>query len=385
MGPGTEDEPIFGLGLRVPGYPALGIKDIGVRIDKRVMQSWIAGRDDHRAFGHSIARREREILFREVGNEDDGRPVAEELLDDRVGVGERLQHGQVEGPVLVAAPRGQVLLPQTTEHVGALGEDLEQPGRGAAGRVLRREEEGEERLADLLVREPADEVRRSFRPRRAPRGPFAVPLGFHHVEHPVVHDTRGCRAGRHVRFAGGRAARELGVDGFGRPPAPPRLGEGDVYREWDVHQLEGVRDEVEVIGDSLDGILGYVVPEEGAARDRAVDLAKQGHESRRTPLVRLAGGGELVEVVGHHILLCREICGDGLVREQRSQPPSVLGMGLSMQENPGLVANDVLGNRDETWFGVCGRLENFVGYISVGGEDNKPVQSDRMPMYFPPW
>lgn len=49
-----------------------------------------------------------------------------------------------------------------------------------------------------------------------------------------------------------------------------------------------------------------------------------------------------------------------------------------MKENPRIAAYDVLGNGHQTWLGVGGRLEDFMGYVSVGGEYNKPEKEQKV-------
>ena len=88
MRPCTKYEPVFGLGLSVSSYPTIGVEDIGVGIGLWVMESWVAGRDDHGALGHSVVGRYGEVLCCEVGDEDDRWLVAEELLNDCICVGE---------------------------------------------------------------------------------------------------------------------------------------------------------------------------------------------------------------------------------------------------------------------------------------------------------
>lgn len=38
------------------------------------------------------------------------------------------------------------------------------------------------------------------------------------------------------------------------------------------------------------------------------------------------------------------------------------------------MANEVLGNRYDTWFGVCGRLEDLVGKVAFGDEDDESAK-----------
>lgn len=334
---GAEDEPVLGLRRRVPRDPAVRVERVRVRVRRRVVQRRVARRHDHGALGHRVRRRHGEVPRREVRHEDDGRPVPQEFSDHGARVRQRLVRGQVEGLVGVAAARGQVLGAQAVQHVGPLRQDLEQPGRGAAGGVLGREQKGEHGLANLGVGEVADQVGGPLGvgDRLAGREALAVPPRLHHVHDPLVDDAGGRRAGGHVGLAGRGAAGELGLDGVGRALAAPALGPGHVHGQRDVDELEGRRDQVEVVGDALDGRLRDVVAEEGAARQRAVDLAEVAHERRRPPAVGRAGRDEPVKVVAIHLFLYRQVGAEGLVREQARQAPAVFGVGLSGQEDPG--------------------------------------------------
>ncbi|KAI2730751.1 hypothetical protein CBS147332_2603 [Penicillium roqueforti] len=77
--------------------------------------------------------------------------------------GERLEHGKIERLVLITTASVQIFLTQFIKHVRPLGQDLENPSRGTARRILRRKEECEQGLSDFLIRELADhEVISSF-------------------------------------------------------------------------------------------------------------------------------------------------------------------------------------------------------------------------------
>lgn len=334
---GAEDEPVLGLRRRVARDPAVRVERLRVRVRRRVVQRRVARRHDHGALGHGVGRRHGEVPRCQVRHEDDGRPVPQQLLDHGARVRQRLVRGQVEGPVGVAAARGQVLGAQAVEHVGALREDLEQPGRGAARGVLGREQEGEHGLADLLVGEVADQVGGPLGVGHglAGREALAVPPRLHHVPDPLVDDAVGRRAGGHVGLAGGGAPRELGLDGVGRALAPPALGPGHVHGQRDVDELEGRRDQVEVVGDALDGRLRDVITKKGAARQRAVDLPEVAHERRRPRAGGRASRDEAFKVVAVHFFLYRQVGAEGLVREQARQAPAVFGVGLAGQKDPG--------------------------------------------------
>lgn len=139
------------------------------------MQRRVARGYDHGPFRDGVAISQGEGFGGEVGDKNDRGAVAEEFLDNGVGVGQaRLEHGEVERLFGVAVAGGEVFFAEAGKHVGTLSEDLEQPGGRAAGGVLRGEEEGEEGLADFRVGELPDEVGRLFRVGLARRNSRAV-------------------------------------------------------------------------------------------------------------------------------------------------------------------------------------------------------------------
>ena len=103
----AEHEPILRLGLGVPRDPALRVEELRVGVNLGVVQRRVARGHDHGALGYGVLGRDGEGFCGLVGDEDDGRAVAEELLDDSVGVGEGgVEHGEVEGAGLVTAASG---------------------------------------------------------------------------------------------------------------------------------------------------------------------------------------------------------------------------------------------------------------------------------------
>ena len=45
--------------------------------------------------------------------------------------------------------------------------------------------------------------------------------------------------------------------------------------------------------------------------------------------------------------------------------------GFSLKKHPCLVAEEVLCDGHNAWLGVCGRLENLVGEVTIGSENHK--------------
>lgn len=123
-----------------------------VRKRKINLQRRIARRNDQAPFRRRIRIRQLERLRREVRHEDDGWSVSEEFFYYSGCIGEVfLEHGEGKRRSGIAVSGCKVLGAQAGEHVGTLGEDLEQPGCCAGGGVLGGEEEGEEGGGDFLV------------------------------------------------------------------------------------------------------------------------------------------------------------------------------------------------------------------------------------------
>jgi hypothetical protein len=146
-----------------------------------------------------------------------------------------------------------------------------------------------------------------------------------------------------------------------------RTGERYVHGERHVDELERRGREVEVICDLLDRALGDVVSKESPTRQRTVDLAEKRHKLPRPAALSLTCGDELGKVCSEDFLLDGQVGGDCLVGEERHEASTVLGVSATLKENPGIVAQDVLCDGDDTGFGIGGRLEDLVGKVAVGG------------------
>lgn len=362
---GPKDEPVLRLRLCVARDPPLWVEDVRVRVRRRVVQGGIARGDDHGVLGHGVVWRHGEGLEGEVGYEDDGRAVAEEFFDYGVGVGEGFEHLELKGAVLVAASGSQVFGSETIQDVWSLSQDLEEPCRGTAGSVLGGEEEGEERLGNLLVGELPDEVRRLLKPLDTRSDGFVISLGLKHVLHPLVDDAGRLSARGHIHLAGGGTLCELRQNGVRRALSPPALGKGDVDGQRDVDKLERIGDEVEVVRDPLNGLLGDVIAKEGAARQRAVDLPEPAHKLCGLSPVCLAVLDKSVEVVRVDLFLDGQIGAQGLVREEPGQASAKLGVRFTVEEDPCRGAHDVNCHRDEAWSNKGWGLEDFVRQVAV--------------------
>lgn len=311
----AEYQPVLRFCVGISRDPALWIKSIRVLIDLGVVESRIAGRDDHVSLLHRVARCHREVLRRNVRDEDNGWAVAEKLLYHGVGIGEGLQHAYLKRPVPITAARGKIFTSNAVQDLGPLRQDLEHPGGSAARGVLGSKEEGEQSLCDLQRRKVADEILRLFRLDAGCRL-FVIGPRFHHVQHPLVDDAGRPGARRHVRLASSSTSRELFHDGSGCTLSQPRLGIRDVDGKGDVDKLESSGDKVEIVGNFLDSILRDVIPKECPTRQGAVYLSEPFHELHRLPVIFLASGDESIEIVGVHLILGRQVCAESLVREK---------------------------------------------------------------------
>lgn len=348
-----KHKPVLRLALGIARDPPLRVEDLRVWVHLWVVQRRVAGRDDHGALGDGVVGCDGEGSGCLVRDEDDGGTVAEEFLDYCVCVCEGVEHGEIKGSSLVTAPSSKVFFADSVHDVRSLREDLEQPCRRAAGRILRRKQESEERPRNLLIFKFSNQVRwlhHTLLPLY--RDLFPVPLRFHHVLHPLIHDTSRFSTRGHVDLARRGTSRKLLDDSVSNPLPAPRLSERDIQRPRDIDQLQRGGNEIEVIGNLLDGVLRDVVTEKGPARQRTVDLPEQPHKGHWLPAMGRAGGDESVKVIFIDLLLDGQVRAQGFVGKETHETAAVLGVGLAVKEDPGFRADDVLGDGDEAWLCV---------------------------------
>ena len=273
----------------------------------------------------------------------------------------------------VAVPHRQVLLAHPVQDVGPLRHDLEQPRRGAAGGVLGREQKGKERLRDLVVGEHPQHGRglRDAVGRTPLLLSLAPRLGVDHGLDPGVHDAVGLAAGGHADLALGGARRELGKNNIGGLLPVPRLGVGE--DDGEVDELQGGGDEVVVVGDPLDGVVGDVVADKGAAGHGAHELAELGHEGDGLAAGVLGDLEELFKVGPVHLLLAGQVAVEGPLGEEAVEALAEVDVGLAVQEDEVIGSEELVGDIDDAGLDVRGRVEDLAGHVPGRGDDDEPV------------
>jgi hypothetical protein len=370
--PGTEHEPVLGLLVRVAGDPALGLERVGVGVGLGVVQGQVGGGDDHGALGDGVLGCDGEVLLGEVGNHDYGRAVAQGLLDDRTGPGQLLKRVERDLSVDVAVAGFDVLLADLLEELGAVGHDLEEPCGSRRGSVLGGEEEGEDGHGDLEVAEPADDHGGLLRVFALLDG-LAVVVRLDHVGDPEVQNALLLAASRHTDLSLGGALGELVQNHVGALLAVPALGEGQ--DDGEVDELEGGGDEVVVVGDLLDGLLGAVVANEGPAADGGDQQAELLHEGDVLALVGDLGElDEALVVLVVDFLLAGQVLLERLAREEAVEALAVVDVGLAVEEDPVLGPQQLVRGVDHAGLDEVGRVEDLAGHVARRGDDDELVE-----------
>ena len=186
------------------------------------------GGNDHHALLDFVFWGDLPVLFGFVRHHDDRRAVAEGFFDHSAGLHHGLERVHVEALVAVAVAEAEVLLAHFRQPFGSVGEELEEPGAGAGGGVLRGEEEGEDGHGDFPVGEVAEDHGgflglRDFDALGELR---AVLAGLLLLLDPGVHDAGDGASGGHACFGFGSAFGELVEDHVGSLLPVPAFGEG---------------------------------------------------------------------------------------------------------------------------------------------------------------
>ena len=375
----AENQPILARLLGGAADPPVGIEELRVRISVGIMEGEIGGRHDHGALGRGVGIREGEGFLGDVRDHDDGRPVAQGFLDDGPGEGHVVEEIDGEAAGAVAVAHGQLFGAHPGEDGGPVGEQLEEPGGGAAGGVLGREEEGEERHGDLEVGEGPEQLRR-FRGRVDAVTLFELlSVRFRGLDllDPAVEDAGDGAAGGHADFRLGRAFGEFVQDHVGRFLAVPGLREGD--DEGEVDEFERGGDQEVVVGDLLDRCVRHVVPDEGAQGDGTHEFAEDGHEGDGLAVVLgLGDGDEFLEVFVVDFFLAGQVDLQGLAGEEAVEAFTVVDVGFAVKEDPVVGAEELVCYVYDTGFDEGGGIEDFAGHVSRCSNDNEPVQSSSL-------
>lgn len=330
-----------------------------------------SGLTEH-TLGNSVLGSDRERLLDDIRDHEHGRTVAEQLADDSAGVSHGLKLVHVKLGLDIALTNLEVLLTNAVKNIGTLCHDLEEPSTCAAGGVLRCEEECEDGLGNLVVVEHAkkrlgllDLVGIALLLSLAPA------VGVNHLDDPGVHDTVGLTTSGHLDLALGSSLAELGEDNVGGLLAVPGLAERDDNGEVD--ELESGGDEVVVVGDLDDSLVGHVVAGEGAEGNGAHELTELGHKRNRLVAIVLCDLNEALEVAIIHLVLTGKVHLEGAAGEEAIEALTEVDVGLAIEEDPVVVSQKLGGDVDYSRLDVAGRVEDLASHITGGGNNDEPV------------
>lgn len=369
----SENEEVLCVLLGRPGDPSLWNEGFRVFVGLGVMGSRPDGWDNHGALGKSVRRGDWEVLLDFIGNHDDWRAVSEGLFYDSTGIGELVEQFHGGGCVAITVPDLEVLIADLVEDVGAIGHDLEEPGTGAAGCVLRGKEEGENGLCNLIIRKITEDVLwlLGVRHRDTLGDLFTVGGGVEHGLDPAVHDAGDLVASSHADLALCRTLAELSQDHVSCLLSVPGLGEGK--DDGEIDELESGGDEVVVVGNLDHGLVGHVVAHEGLAGESTHELSELRHPGDW--LVVVVGGlldehakVPVVDAVeqGHVDAQC-------LSGEEAVEALAVLDMVLAIEEDPVGLAEQLVSRVDDAGLDVHGRVEHFAGHVTGRCDHDEPA------------
>lgn len=342
------------------------------------MEGHVGGRDDHGAFGHSVLWRHREVLLGKVRDHDDRGTVAESLLDNGASPLELLNGVKGKRGVDIAVPGLDVFLADLVKVLGSVGHDLEQPCSGRGGGVLRGEEECEDGHGDFKVAEPADHGSGLLRviDLFACLDPLAVLFRLNHVIDPKVQNAFLLAPSSHADLALCGALGELVENHVGALFAVPGLGEGN--DDWEVDQLKGGGNQIVVVGNLLDSLVGAVVANKGAAakgRDHQTEFLHPGHVLAL--ILNLGKMNELLKVSVVDVLLARKVLFKRLASEETVEALAVVDVGAAIEENPVFGAQELVGDIDDARLNKCWRIEDLAGHVAGRSNDDEPGSAIR--------
>jgi hypothetical protein len=323
--------------------------------------------------GNGVVIGQGESLLGDIRNHDDRRAPSEELTDDSTGVCKRFELVHGNGSVRVTVADLDVLLSDTVKNIGSLGGNLEEPRGGAAGGILGSEEEGEDSLGNLVIVEHAEEGRGLL-----DVVGLALLLGLapavrlDHGQNPGIHNTGNLTTSGHANLALGSTLGELGQDHISSLLAVPRLG---VRKDnGEVDKLESSGNEVVVLGDLGNSLIGNVVTDESAARYSTHDLTELVHERNGLAAGVLGHLEEVLEVSVVSLLLTGQVKFESLAGEETIETLAEINMSLSVEENPVVVSKKLRGNVDDCGLDIGRRVEDLASHITSGSDNDKPKE-----------
>ena len=189
---------------------------------------------------------------------------------------------------------------------------------------------------------------------------------------PEIKNALLLAAGGHADLGLGGALGKLVQNHIGALLAVPALGEGQ--DDGEVDKLERCSNEVVVVGDLLDGLFGAVVANEGPAADSGDQQAELLHEGDVLALVLDLGElDEALVVLVVDLLLAGEVLLERLTGEQAVKTLAVVDVGLAVEEDPVLRAEELVGGIDDAGLDEGGRVEDFAGHVAGRGDNDEPV------------
>lgn len=373
VGSGTEDKPVLGLLFGGTSNPAVRVERVGVGVSLLIVAGGPHRGDNHGALGHGDVLGNGEVLLDQVGNHDDGRAVAQSLLDDSTSVGQLVKQLHGQRGLDIAVANAQVLLADLVKNIGAVGHELEQPGRGSTSGILGGEQEGEDGLSDFVIGEVTQDLGglvtgldgNTLSDLLTVLGGILLSLD------PRVHDTGDFSTRGHASLTLGSTVGELCQNHVGSLLAIPGLGVRQDKGE--VNEFQGSSDHVVVIGDLLDSFFGDVVADESTAGHGAHELTEFGHPGSGLEVVLLRDAQETGVVLVVNLFHAREVEGKSLASEKTVETLAEFNVVFAVQEDPVVGTKKLVRNVHNTRLNVGGRVEDLARHVASGCDNNEPI------------
>lgn len=190
---------------------------------------------------------------------------------------------------------------------------------------------------------------------------------------PEVENALLLAASQHADLGLGGTLGELVQDHVGALLAVPALGKGQ--DDGEVDKLKRSSDEVVVVGDLLDSLLGAVVPNKGPAADSSDQETELLHERNVLALVLdLRELDEALVVLVVDLLLAGQVLLERLAGEQAVETLAVVDVSFAVEEDPVLGAEELVCGIDDAGLDEVGRVEDFAGHVTGRGDDNEPEE-----------